>query len=90
MTASVFGTRWAVSLLTPQAARAKALGQLNELGFWSARQTNATSLALASLLTDVDSVRHTTLQNRAAIDLLLLAHGHGCEDFEGNVLYEFV
>ncbi|TRZ06405.1 hypothetical protein HGM15179_020701, partial [Zosterops borbonicus] len=35
------------------------------------------------LLTDVDSVRHATLQNRAAIDFLLLAHGHGCEDFEG-------
>ncbi|TRZ10220.1 hypothetical protein HGM15179_016888 [Zosterops borbonicus] len=32
---------------------------------------------------DVDSVRHMTLQNRAAIDVLLLAHGHGCEDFEG-------
>lgn len=23
------------------------------------------------------------MQNRAAIDFLLLKHGHGCEDFEG-------
>ena len=40
-------------------------------------------LACYGLLTDVDSVRHATLQNRAAIDFLLLAQGHGCEDFEG-------
>ena len=41
------------------------------------------SIALTDLLTDVDSVRHATLQNRAAIDFLLLAQGHGCEEFEG-------
>lgn len=32
---------------------------------------------------DADSLRHTTLQNRAAIDFLLLARSHGCQDFEG-------
>ncbi|XP_053789925.1 uncharacterized protein LOC128783294 isoform X2 [Vidua chalybeata] len=32
---------------------------------------------------DEEVTRHATLQNRAAIDFLLLAHGHGCEDFEG-------
>ena len=32
---------------------------------------------------DVDSIRHATLQNRAAIDFLLLAHGRGCQDLEG-------
>lgn len=35
------------------------------------------------MLTDTDSMRHALLQNRAAIDFLLLAQGHGCEDFEG-------
>jgi len=32
---------------------------------------------------EVDSIRHGTLQKRAAIDFLLLARGHGCQDFEG-------
>lgn len=32
--------------------------------------------------TYVDSIQHATLQNRAAIDFLLLAHGHDCQDFD--------
>jgi len=52
------------------------------LGCWLAKQTNATSQALSSLLLDVDLVRHMTLQNCAAIDFLLLAQGHGCEEFD--------
>ena len=32
---------------------------------------------------DVDTIRHSSLQSRAAIDFLLLEHGHGWEDFEG-------
>ena len=47
------------------------------------KQTNATPVALSGLLTGVDSVRLATLQNRAAVDFLLLAQGCGCEDFEG-------
>lgn len=31
----------------------------------------------------MNSLRHQILQNRAAIDFLLLAHGHACNDFEG-------
>lgn len=69
--------------IIPSIGTAHALKTLNNLGYWLAKQTNATSSALTGLLTDVDSVRHATLQNRAAIDLLLLAHGHGCDDFEG-------
>ncbi|XP_074713454.1 syncytin-2-like [Strix uralensis] len=71
------------SILAPGVGVANALTTLNKLGCWLSKQTNATSLALSGLLTDVDSVRHATLQNRAAIDFLLLAQGHGCEDFEG-------
>ncbi|KFQ43281.1 hypothetical protein N333_00958, partial [Nestor notabilis] len=59
------------------------LSKSRVLGCWLAKQTNATSNALSDLLLDVDSVCHATLQNRAAIDFLLLAQGHGCEDFEG-------
>ena len=75
--------RITASFFVPGVAAAKALGTLDKLGCWLAKQTNATSEALSGLLLDVDSVRHATLQNRAAIDFLLLAQGHGCEDFEG-------
>ncbi|KAM9585635.1 syncytin-2-like [Morphnus guianensis] len=78
-----FSQCFATSLLLPRAAAGKALATLDKLGCWLAKQTNATSQALSGLLLDVDSVRHATLQNRAAIDFLLLAQGHGCEDFDG-------
>ncbi|XP_063250546.1 syncytin-A-like [Prinia subflava] len=71
------------SSLLPGMAAKKALSQLNKVACWLAKQTNATSSALSNLLTDVDSIRHATLQNRAAIDFILLAQGHGCEDFDG-------
>lgn len=70
-------------LLLPWVAAAKALGQLDHLGCLLSKQTNATSIALSGLLSDVETVRHATLQNRAEIDFLFLVHGHGCEDFEG-------
>lgn len=72
------------SVLTPGVASAAALSQLNKLGCWLAKYSNSTSLALSDLLLDVDSIRHATLQNRAAIDFLLLAYGHGCQDFDGH------
>ena len=71
------------SIAAPGVAASQALATLNKLGCWLAKQTNATSQALSSLLLDVDSVRHATLQNRAAIDFLLLAQEHGCEDLDG-------
>lgn len=69
--------------LLPWVTAAKALKQLDGIGCWLNIQTNATSIILSELLTDVSAVRHATLQNRAVIDFLLLAHSHGCEDFEG-------
>ncbi|KFP72798.1 hypothetical protein N310_05388, partial [Acanthisitta chloris] len=73
----------AASLFMPGASAVKAHALLSKLGCWLAKQTNAMSLALSGLLSDVQLVQHATLQNRAAIDFLLLAHGHGCEDFDG-------
>ncbi|RLV98531.1 hypothetical protein DV515_00010720, partial [Chloebia gouldiae] len=46
-------------------------------------QANTTTAVIEQLAQDVDALRHLGLQNRAATDFLLLAHGHGCEDFEG-------
>ena len=40
-------------------------------------------MALSELLVHIDSEQHITLQNHAAIDFLLLAQGHGCQDFDG-------
>ncbi|KAM9585559.1 uncharacterized protein ACIBXB_008100 [Morphnus guianensis] len=73
----------AASILAPAVGVASALTNLRKLGCWLDKQSNLTSLALNGLLSDVDSIRHATLQNRAAIDFLLLAHGHGCEDLDG-------
>lgn len=67
----------------------KASVALNKLCCWLAKQGNATSLALPNLLMDVDSVRQATSQNHAAIDFLLLAHSHGCEEFDGMCCVNF-
>lgn len=75
--------RVAASLFLTWVAAAKALGDLSHMACWLSKQANITSSALSNLLTDEETTRHATLKNRAAIDFLLLAHGHGCEDFEG-------
>ncbi|XP_053787455.1 uncharacterized protein LOC128781684 [Vidua chalybeata] len=77
------GKRVAASIFLPWYAAAKALGEISHLGCWVSKQANATSAALSDLLAEEETTRHATLQNRAAIDFLLLAHGHSCEDFEG-------
>jgi len=71
------------ALFVPGGAAASALNQLGKLACWAAKQANVTTKVLSSLLEDQNSLRHAVLQNRAAIDFLLLAQGHGCEDFEG-------
>ncbi|RMC22094.1 hypothetical protein DUI87_02966 [Hirundo rustica rustica] len=60
-----------------------ALGELAHLECWVAKQVNLTSNTLAGLLSDEEITRQATLQNRAAIDYLLLLRGHCCEEFEG-------
>lgn len=78
-----FGGRFAAALFVPQVAAGAALKQLDQLGCWLSKNSHAISLALSNLLTDVQSVRHATLQNRAAIDFFLLVHRHECKDFDG-------
>ncbi|RMB92374.1 hypothetical protein DUI87_31249 [Hirundo rustica rustica] len=75
--------RIAVAIFSPQAASGAALTQLDHVGCWLSKHARAVSLALSDMLLDIDSVRQASLQNRAAIDYLLLTHGHGCEEFEG-------
>ncbi|KAF4792704.1 hypothetical protein TURU_119048 [Turdus rufiventris] len=64
-------------------AAEKALGEIDNSGCWLSKQENVTSAALSDLLKDEETTRHASLQNCAAIDFLLLAHGHGCQDLEG-------
>ncbi|XP_053824671.1 uncharacterized protein LOC128802378 [Vidua chalybeata] len=73
----------AVSLFLPWVAAAKALGEINHLGCWLSKQANTTSATLSNLLKEEETMRHGSLQNRAAIDFLPLAHRHGCQDFKG-------
>jgi len=49
---------------------------------------NLTSALISELAIDVNSLRYTTFQNRAAIDFLL-AQGQGYEDFEGMCCMNF-
>ncbi|XP_021237194.1 uncharacterized protein LOC110390266 [Numida meleagris] len=78
VTARIFA--WA---LTPDVAAAHALREIERLACSSVKQANATTEVLSELLMDVDNIRHAVLQNRAAIDFLLLAQGHGCQGVEG-------
>lgn len=60
-------TKTSFSSLVASLGTAHALNTINKLGCWLAKERNATSNAFTGLLTDVNSVRHATLQNRAAI-----------------------
>ncbi|XP_059589230.1 syncytin-2-like [Alligator mississippiensis] len=57
--------------------------QLGKVACALAKGLNTTSQALAALNIEMKELRGATLQNRAAIDHLLLRHNHGCEEFEG-------
>uniref|UniRef100_A0A8C3UM79 NmrA-like family domain-containing protein 1 n=1 Tax=Catharus ustulatus TaxID=91951 RepID=A0A8C3UM79_CATUS len=67
----------------PWVAAAKALGGLGHLECWVVKQANLTSTAISFLLEDDKTTRQATFQNHAAIDFLLLLHGHECQEFEG-------
>lgn len=75
--------RIAVAIFSFQAASGAALTQLDHIACWLRKHSRAISFALSDMLTDINSARQAVLQNRAAIDHLLLTHGHGCEEFEG-------
>ncbi|XP_064356210.1 uncharacterized protein LOC135324258 [Dromaius novaehollandiae] len=69
--------------IIPQIGTAHALASLGKLACWAVKQSNVTTKVLYEMAQDMDSLRHAVLQNRAAIDFLLLAQGHGCKDVEG-------
>ncbi|XP_053824862.1 uncharacterized protein LOC128802467 [Vidua chalybeata] len=79
--------RVAVSVFLSWVVAAKALSELGSLECWVTKQVNLTSTALSNLLEDEGIARKATLQNRAAIDFLLLAQGHGCQELEGHCCF---
>lgn len=64
----------AASFFTPGVAAAGAHKMLQGLACWVVKQVNQTSSILSLLADDLSTVKHAILQNRAAIDFLLLAH----------------
>ncbi|NXA55400.1 ENV1 protein, partial [Nothocercus julius] len=72
-----------LSLFVPRAVAGNALRTVARLACWSEKQANLTTQVLEEMLLDQNSLGHALLQNRAAIDFLLLAQGHGCQDFAG-------
>lgn len=72
-----------LSLFVPGASAAAAHRKLESLSCWIIKQANLTSRVLSDLADGISKIQHAVLQNRMAIDFLLLAHGHGCEDFDG-------
>ncbi|NXU76978.1 ERB1 protein, partial [Oreotrochilus melanogaster] len=75
--------RTALAIFIPGAAAGNTLRELAKLACWTEKQANITTQILNDLLMDQNNLRHALLQNRAAVDFLLLAHGRGCEDFDG-------
>ena len=77
------------ALLSPILA-AKTARNLEILACWAAKELNLTSAILSDRIQDVDCVWHAVLQNHAAIDFLLLAQDHRCQDFDENIQNQYI
>jgi len=71
-----------LSLLLPWGAASKSLMDIGRLACLVPKKINTTSKMISELTQDMDSVCHAVLQNKTAIDFLLLAHGHECKDLD--------
>lgn len=79
-----------MSIFMPWVAAGKALGELEQFSCWLGKSSQATSCVLSQLLAEEEKTKQVTLQNRAAVDFLLLTHGHGCNEFEGLCCIDFL
>ncbi|XP_039220534.1 uncharacterized protein LOC120317760 [Crotalus tigris] len=73
----------AVSLVGVPALDLRAHVNINSVACNLAKTINATSIALSAINQEMIELRKAILQNRAAIDYLLLRQHMGCEAFEG-------
>lgn len=74
----------AAAILTPGIGVAMIYHTLRRIACTLVKDITYTSQVLTGLATEMTQIREATLENQAAIDYLLLRHGHGCE--EGGVL----
>ena len=75
--------------IVPSVGTAHALTSISKLACWAVKQSNVTTQIITEMSQDMNSLRHAVLQNRAAIDFLLLAQRHGCEAIEGTCCFNF-
>lgn len=73
----------AVSLVGVPGLATRNSRNINGLACSAAKALNSTSQALHLLTKEQSELRHGLLQNRAAIDYLLMLHHYGCEQMEG-------
>lgn len=70
------------------------VGSLNVEVTWLAcgmvKAMNATSMAIQGINQELSQVRKVVLENRAAIDYLLLWHNHGCRNLKECALLIFL
>lgn len=57
--------------------------EISHIACSMAKALNATSQAIHAMGQVLGQVREAVLENRAAIDCLLLKHNEGCENFKG-------
>ncbi|KAF6323388.1 hypothetical protein mRhiFer1_008366 [Rhinolophus ferrumequinum] len=57
--------------------------EISHIACSMAKALNATSQAIHAMGQELGQVREAVLENRAAIDYLLLKHNQGCENFNG-------
>ncbi|KAG8147221.1 hypothetical protein E2320_022721 [Naja naja] len=62
--------------------------QLGHLACALAKSINVTSSAIAALADEMGEIRKSVLQNRVAIDYVLLRMGHGCKEFDGMCCFD--
>lgn len=78
----------AVSLVGVPELAVRNSRNLNSLACTLAKGLNSTSHALDVLNRELRQVREAIVENRAAIDYLLLRYNHGCEEFKGLCCFD--
>ncbi|XP_035752615.1 uncharacterized protein LOC118452534 [Egretta garzetta] len=73
----------AAAFLAPGAGVAMNYNVMKRLACALVKNINYTSQALSVIQEELSQIRQAALENRAAIDYLLLRHNHGCKEFKG-------
>lgn len=72
----------AAAILAPGIGAAMNYHTIKRIACALVKDINYTLQALSAIGTEMNQIREATLENRVAIDYLLLRHNHGCEEFK--------